>query len=182
MLNVSTVKRQNPSEIRNGHGRPFFFTNTRLTLANRRYDPTDRIGRLIASTPGGIGKVSNLYPPKLLDLNELRNLKVLDAPSGPKALIAHQMVAEGVDCFSLDLALDNPIAPARYTFKGNCFDTGFPRNSYDVIYTTNGPMSYDTNENRLIFLRELERILKVGGVLRIAPNKCRFFNGTYFRY
>jgi SAM-dependent methyltransferase len=111
--------------------------------------------------------------------------RVLDAPCGGAAALTHALTERGFD------ATGGDIDPEAATHLGQAFaklnlnaPLPWPDLSFDAVFSTEG---IEHLENHFLFLREVRRILKPGGVfLLTTPNitalrsRVRFFGSGFF--
>ena len=111
--------------------------------------------------------------------------RILDAPCGVTAALTLTLLEHGFDAIGADVA---PGAEARLgkAFAKADLDSPFPwpDHSFDAAISTEG---IEHLENHFLFLREMCRILKPGGVLVLTtPNitalrsRVRFFGSGFF--
>lgn len=138
------------------------------------YDPTDRSLNRMTSMPNEDGYPSGFF-------TDLKGKKVLDIATGGGQFI-EDLLANGVDIIGIDkiksrTLLSKPAEVKERIKTGvDAQCTPFADNSFDVIFSFTGPLSYDgighAEEKyvlRLNVLREMCRILKPNGVIRLAP-------------
>lgn len=113
--------------------------------------------------------------PDMLSDEEIanKNLVVLDAACGGGKTV-RELKLRGMNIVGADAYLDLGQLKERDTFvQTNLLQTPFPDDKFDIIFTNNGPLasiyigqSLEAETVRL--LREMHRILKPGGTLRIG--------------
>ncbi|MBL7665171.1 MAG: class I SAM-dependent methyltransferase [Bacteriovoracaceae bacterium] len=156
----------------------------------------DKIAVTYEASPGQIE--TSYYTPTNRSLNELltankifpaiyskdsltpkkwQNKKVLDAGCG-NGKVVHNLRELGVDAEGLDikfLNLPKNQIPEN-VFGASMLDIPKPRNHYDIILSTFSVLSLNGSlELKRLALKELMRVLKVGGELKISPlNKADF--------
>ncbi len=131
------------------------------------FNRTDRsLGRLLGEL---------LYPPELLSLGGLKGQEVLDAGCGGGSLVRelrrHSINAVGADAF-----LDRWQRASPNFVQAMSADLPFEREQFDVVFSTWSSLSYEgsdpaleANLRMVQLLRELARVTKPGGVIRLSP-------------
>lgn len=114
----------------------------------------------------------NIYGPTLLNVDELKGTKVLDAGTG-RGLFVKELDAHGVDAIGIDLVLSpEQVADPRLFKKADMLRTGFADGSFDYIYSTWSLFSYELNKSPELLqraLREFHRICKSKCKVRLGP-------------
>jgi SAM-dependent methyltransferase len=125
----------------------------------------------------GVSFTRNYYPDHFLDLSKWKNLDILDAGSGSGELVREvrkhsEQTGSEIRIRGIDFAADESSAPAGVFLKRDMRESGLPNESVDLIYSTWSVFSYESlSQPELIrqVLIEFERILRVGGKIRLAP-------------
>lgn len=111
--------------------------------------------------------------------------RVLDAPCGGSAALTLALVKRGFNAVGTDLDLEAAVRLGNAFAKVNLDEAlPWPDLSFDAVFSTEG---IEHLENHFLFLREICRILKPGGVLVLTtPNitalrsRVRFFGSGFF--
>lgn len=117
------------------------------------------------------------HDPALLSREFLAGKKVLDAPSGDGALV-HELRKMGIDATGLDIHLTPDQKNSGFFIEADMLNSGLPSNHFDVVISTEGPLSYDARDAAPEALRkmrartfeELARVTKsAGGIMILTP-------------
>ncbi|MEW6056931.1 MAG: class I SAM-dependent methyltransferase [Bdellovibrionota bacterium] len=110
------------------------------------------------------------YPQDKLNVEDLKNKRVLDAGTGFGTLV-EDLRRNGIEADGLDISLPASLKGKPHYIEADMIDTGIDPAIYDVIYANFTLFMYegDNLTLQLAALRELSRILKNGGVIRIYP-------------
>lgn len=128
-------------------------------------------------TNRGVARVRQelLYPDRLLALSPLKGKRVLDIGCGGGAFVA-DLRAAGVDAFGSDLLLTPAQRRKPHLVQAQTHSLPFASESFDVVYSTWSFLAYEgahtdaASEQRVVdFLREIARITKPGGSIRLSP-------------
>jgi|GEM_PF-4081354 len=114
-------------------------------------------------------RVDQDFPASFFELENFKDKKVLDLACGEGRAV-EQLLRAGVDVVGLDVYLTPYMLSKPYFIKASAHQTGLPAESFDIIYTTQGPFTYLEHNRELMtaLMTEAGRLLKVGGVLRIS--------------
>ncbi len=109
-----------------------------------------------------------IFPAEFVRVKTLQGLKVLDLGCGD-GLFVEQMRRAGVEVEGLDVFLDKYQLSKPYYIQAGADDTGEPDQSYDVIISAQGPLSWEHNHALVrSYLLEARRLLKPGGRLLVS--------------
>lgn len=110
------------------------------------------------------------FPKSFLNPKNLRGKKVLDLACGEGRAV-EDLRRAGVNAFGLDVYLSPYMKTKPYFIRASAHHTGLPDGRFDVIYSSQGPFTYLSEQNEIVtlMLNEAHRLLKTGGVLRISP-------------
>lgn len=115
-------------------------------------------------------KELSLYPSQYLRASVYQGLKVLDLACGDGRLVTELRRAQ-IEAVGLDIFLNRYQLTKPYFIRASAENTGLPGSSLDVVFSTQGPLTYlaDEPEHQRSILREIHRILKPGGRALISP-------------
>lgn len=110
------------------------------------------------------------YPSSYLTPKSYEGLKVLDLACGDGRLVT-ELRRNGVEALGLDVHLTPHQRTKNYFLAAGAEKSGLPNQSFDFIFSTQGPLTYleDEPEYQRKILAEMKRILKVGGRALISP-------------
>lgn len=118
-----------------------------------------------------LGDISEAW----LDLDVIKkdNLKVLDVGSGQGVLVM-EMRRRGIEADGVDFNSPydgSPGVSQWFRREDIRTRTTLPENHYDLVYSTFSLFSYDhvSAHERILALKEMARLTKTGGLVRIAP-------------
>lgn len=116
-----------------------------------------------------------LYPVALLSLRTLVGKEVLDIGCGGGAFVEN-LRAKGVNAYGSDIILTPRQRKKPYLVQAQSTALPFPPDSFDVVYSTWSFLAYEggkpdaASQARVAsFLREVARVTKVGGLIRLSP-------------
>lgn len=114
-------------------------------------------------------RVDQDFPRHFFSLENFAGKKVLDLACGEGRAV-EQLLRLGVDIVGLDIHLTPYMLSKPYFIRASAHKTGLPSNSFDIIYSTQGPFTYLDHQPEMMaaMMKEAQRILKVGGVLRLS--------------
>lgn len=130
-----------------------------------RYARTARnVGDLVHTDPH--------FPRSFFTLENFKDKKVLDLACGEGRAV-EQLLRLGVDIVGLDIHLTPYMMTKPYFIKASAHQTGLPPESFDIIYSAQGPFIYLDHQPEMMeaLIKEAYRLLKKGGLLRISPVK-----------
>ncbi len=121
----------------------------------------------------------DFYPEDFFSPEKLKGLKVLDFGCGDGNLV-NDLRYSGVDAHGLDIYITKKQREKNYFTMADGQKTGYPDNHFDVTFSTWSAFTYLTfqayekkipgaKENAIAILKEMIRITKLGGKIRIAP-------------
>ena len=112
-----------------------------------------------------------MFPPELLDVETLRGKRVLDAGTGDGKLVI-DLRDMGIDAVGIDIFL-TPAQQAnpKAFIQSDLRSTPLPEDSVDIVYSTFSIFSYEWDNHKVLrdVIVELKRVLKAGGLVRLAP-------------
>lgn len=111
-----------------------------------------------------------LYPDSFLRVSAFEGKKVLDLACGEGALV-EDLRRQGIEALGLDVNLNAYQQSKSYFVEASAEKTGLADQSFDLIMSTQGPLTYrfsDLEFSAKVW-REIHRLLKTGGVVRISP-------------
>ncbi len=110
------------------------------------------------------------FPGRFFSSENFFGKKVLDLACGNGTAV-EQLRREGVDIIGLDIHLTPYMLTKPYYVQASAFQTGLPSETFDIIYSAQGPFTYleDDRAKLEALMLEAKRILKPGGVLRLSP-------------
>jgi SAM-dependent methyltransferase len=115
--------------------------------------------------------LSTTRSPAFYDLNRLRGLRILDVGSGSDGAFVRDLREQGIDAYGIDL-----VAPfsrnAGGLVQGDAMQLPFQTQSFDHVYSSfsiffSMYIKPETRPVRLAALREIHRVLKPDGSLRL---------------
>lgn len=111
-----------------------------------------------------------LYPHQYLYPSAYRGQKVLDLGCGDGGLVM-ELRRAGVEAMGLDVFLNPYQLTKPYFIRAAAVQTGLEDSSIDVVFSTQGPLTYltDEPEHQRAILKEIHRILRPGGRALISP-------------
>jgi SAM-dependent methyltransferase len=114
-------------------------------------------------------RVDQDFPRHFFTLENFAGKKVLDLACGEGRAV-EQLLRYGVDVVGLDIHLTPYMLSKPYFIRASAHKTGLPSNSFDIIFSTQGPFTYLEHQPNMMaaLMKEAQRILKVGGVLRLS--------------
>ena len=126
-------------------------------------------------------RVDHDFPRRFFTLENFAGKKVLDLACGEGRAV-EQLLRYGVDIVGLDIHLTPYMLSKPYFIKASAHKTGLPSKSFDIIYSTQGPFTYLDHqpETMSALMKEAQRILKVGGVLRLSS--VSGYDENYMKY
>lgn len=156
------------------------FASSKVTLANSNTITVTRGNQRIyyGRTNRGYDELRGeykhlvaMYPPALLNAEDLRGKRVLDAGTGDGKLVT-DLREMGIDAVGIDIFLNPEQQEQSEAFiQSDLRSTPLPANSIDVVYSTFSIFSYEWDNHKVLreVIIELRRVLKNGGVVRVAP-------------
>lgn len=122
------------------------------------------------------------FPAAFFDSKDLRGKKVLDFGCGDARLV-EDLRTDGIDVHGLDIFLTASQRRRPYLTMADGAHTPFPDEAFDVLFSTQSAVSYllrlaahDESTSVDVYLeraakvlREMARITKQGGVVRLSP-------------
>lgn len=147
---------------------PFYVRDQEVRVGNRdgsdyvRFNRTGRNQREL--------RKQGIFPLEKISIASLVGKRVLDLACGDGDFV-EQMRQNGIDIEGLDVFLNKYQKSRPYYVQAGADDTGYPDSTFDVIITSQGPLSYydDRPELQVAILMEARRILKSSGRLLISP-------------
>ena len=136
-------------------------------------------------SPGELTIIQRVVLNRLPALDLPRRARVLDAPCGASASLTLALRERGFEAMGADIDVDAATRLGAAFQKVNLdARLPWPDQSFDAVISTEG---IEHLENHFSFLREINRILKPGGVLVLTtPNitalrsRVRFFGSGFF--
>lgn len=118
----------------------------------------------------GEEKISELYSPHMLNLDELKGKNILDAGTG-RGTFVYELRQAGAVATGIDLHITNAQKQAGFFVEGDMAQLPFSNNHFDFVYSTWSVFAYEPMNVGLLkaILHDFKRVLKVHGKVRISP-------------
>ena len=110
------------------------------------------------------------YPMDFLDIDSLKNKKVLDVGSGRGAFV-RALKKKGIDIIGIDKSLEKDVVYDESVICANAQSMPFKQDLFDFIYSTWSILTYssESKEIKLNVIKEMTRVLKPNGRIRLSP-------------
>lgn len=111
------------------------------------------------------------FPSAWTEPSNLVGERILDVGCGTHAIAVEQWRAKGVDAFGLDVYLTRKLRDQSHLAMADALNTGLASGQFHRIYAAYGPLSYSDVplEQRAQMLKEMFRLLRKGGSIRLSP-------------
>jgi SAM-dependent methyltransferase len=167
LIDRGWLKAETRAQIHPVSGRTMRIDNVVVVDLDGSNSPT-RFARTRRSVTD-IVQIDHDFPYEFFALENLKGKKVLDLACGEGRAV-EQLLRAGVDVVGLDIHLTPYMLSKPYFIKASAHETGLPSESFDVIYSVQGPFTYLVNQQDMMeaLMKEAHRLLKKGGVLRLS--------------
>ncbi len=153
--------------------KPFTEKFPLLVLEKKPRDLPRETEKIFHPTNRDYARLQLENPNYILPFQTMKNKKVLDLGSGPTGELVKDLRKEGIDAIGVD-RLVKPNSRIPFLLSGSIENLPIQTGSIDYAYSSWSVMSplyapNVTKESMVTYLKEIHRVLKTGGELRIYP-------------